>query len=57
MEAQIRSKIKTVSPESMCRLCLTECIDGDSINIFDADEQSLTVRIMACAGLEVCFDK
>lgn len=57
METQTRSKMKTVRSESMCRLCLTECNDGDSINIFDADEQSLTVRIMACAGLEVCFDK
>lgn len=40
--------------DGMCRLCTSQCYDENSVEIFDINEQSLTVRIMACAGLEVC---
>lgn len=40
---------------AMCRLCTTQCDDENSVEIFDSSEHSLIIRIMACAGLEVCF--
>lgn len=40
--------------DAMCRLCLNIGDDENSVEIFDPNETSLTVRIMACAGLEVC---
>lgn len=46
-----------VNTDTMCRLCLTNCDVDNSLFIFDANNTSLTVRIMACAGLEVCFQK
>lgn len=44
------------SLDGMCRLCLGQCDDENSVDIFDLQDSSLTVRIMACAGLEVCYD-
>lgn len=41
--------------DGMCRLCLSQCDDENSVEIFYTNDQSLTVRIMACAGLEVCL--
>lgn len=41
----------------MCRLCLSSCTDENSVEIFFTNDLSLNVRIMACAGLEVCRQK
>lgn len=38
----------------MCRLCLKPATNENLVDIFDSStEISLTIRIMACAGLEV----
>lgn len=38
----------------MCRLCLKPATTESLVDIFDSStETSLTIRIMACAGLEV----
>ena len=41
----------------MCRLCLCSCTNENSVEIFFTNDLSLTVRIMACTGLEVCLSK
>lgn len=43
------------NPDKMCRLCLVEDPVEEMIDIFESSEVSLTVKIMACAGLEVCL--
>lgn len=45
----------TLNTETMCRLCLCQSGDENSVEIFFTNDLSLTVRIMACAGLEVCW--
>lgn len=40
----------------LCRLCLNHCDNENSNDIFDSKDFSLTLRIMACAGLEVCYE-
>lgn len=37
--------------EKMCRMCLCQCDVKNSVDIFYAND--LSIRIMACAGLEV----
>lgn len=38
----------------MCRLCLTQSSEDELIDIFEnSNDVSITIRIMACAGLEV----
>lgn len=44
-----------IDADRMCRLCLVDGPEKDMVEIFDSAEVSLTVRIMACAGLEVFF--
>ncbi|XP_031631285.1 zinc finger protein 12-like [Contarinia nasturtii] len=52
MKTENQSSSTTIS-DGMCRLCTVQCDDENSVEIFDINEQSLTIRIMACAGLEV----
>lgn len=52
MKTDIQSTNSSISDE-MCRLCLNHCDDENSVEIFFSNDLSLTVRIMACAGLEV----
>lgn len=44
---------KNVNTDVMCRMCLLQCDAENLLLIFDPNDESLTVRIMACAGLEV----
>lgn len=43
-----------MNASKMCRLCLVDGPEEDMVEIFDSNEVSLTVRILACAGLDVC---
>lgn len=55
MSKMKRSIVSEHNPDKMCRLCLVEDPVEEMIDIFESSEVSLTVKIMACAGLEVCF--
>lgn len=48
-KTKLSSKM-AVDVNLLCRLCLNNCSGVNSNNIFDS---SLTLKIMACAGLEV----
>lgn len=48
-------EVQSHTTERMCRLCLCQCEDENSVEIFFSNDLSLTVRIMACSGLEVCL--
>lgn len=37
----------------LCRLCLNNCNEANANHIFDSAGSSLTLKIMACSGLEV----
>lgn len=51
-KTKLSSKM-TVDVNSLCRLCLNYCDEANSNNIFGSAGSSLTLKIMACAGLEV----
>lgn len=55
MKTEIQSSSNSTISNGMCRLCLSHCDDENSVEIFNNNYQSLLVRIMACAGLEVCL--
>lgn len=51
-KTKLSSKV-AVDVNLLCRLCLNNCNEANSNNIFDSAGSSLTLKIMACAGLEV----
>lgn len=50
MEIETKKSFKS---DEMCRLCLNHFDAENAVNIFDTND--LSIRIMACAGLEVCL--
>lgn len=42
----------TFISDRMCRLCLGQCDIENAVEIFHTND--LSIRIMACTGLEVC---
>lgn len=57
MKAEMQTTENANVSDGMCRLCLGQCNNENSVEIFYTNDQSLTVRIMACTGLEVCLHK
>lgn len=55
MKTEMQTSDNAIVSDGMCRLCLSHCEDENSVDIFFTSDQSLTVRIMACSGLEVCL--
>lgn len=50
MEMETKKPFKL---DKMCRLCLNKFDAQNAVDIFDTND--LSIRIMACAGLEVCL--